>query len=196
MIQTQSSKAAPSSNGRGRPSAREAMLDAAERVVLHASAARLTLDAVAQEAAVSKGGVMYHFPSKDALLRAMVERLVERSIAGSQAVADSAGNGPGRQMRAYVAASTGNPLGNDQVAASMLAAVANDPALLEPVREFFQARFPKLAQGLSLERAAVVHLATEGLWMMELMQLSPFSPTQRARLVNALLRLTDEGSVD
>lgn len=196
MTQAQSSKAAPSSNGRGRPSAREAMLDAAERVVLQASAARLSLDAVAQEAAVSKGGVMYHFPSKDALLRAMVERLVERSIAGSQAVADSAGTGPGRQLRAYVAASTGNPLGNDQVAASMLAAVANDPALLEPVREFFQARFPELAQGLSLERAAVVHLATEGLWMMELMQLSPFSPAQRARVVNALLKLTDEGTVD
>ena len=43
---------------------RQAILEAAERVVTEAGAAHLTLDAVAGKAGVSKGGLLYHFPSK------------------------------------------------------------------------------------------------------------------------------------
>src|SRR3546814_11911325 len=51
-------KATPSAAVRGRPSSREAMLDAAETVVVKHGAVRLTLDAVAKQAKASKGGVM------------------------------------------------------------------------------------------------------------------------------------------
>src|SRR5690242_2095382 len=44
--------------------ARDRILEAAERVVAEIGAARLTLDVVAQAAGVSKGGLLYHFPSK------------------------------------------------------------------------------------------------------------------------------------
>ena len=49
-------------------SARERILEAAERVITEVGAAHLTLDAVAQAAGVSKGGLLYHFPSKESLL--------------------------------------------------------------------------------------------------------------------------------
>ena len=39
-------------------------------------AAHLTLDAVACKAGVSKGGLIHNFPTKDALLEAMVVRLL------------------------------------------------------------------------------------------------------------------------
>ncbi|HZB75928.1 MAG TPA: TetR family transcriptional regulator, partial [Solirubrobacteraceae bacterium] len=44
-----------------RPSRREALLDAAIRVIRRDGAQKLTLDAVAAEAGVSKGGILYHF---------------------------------------------------------------------------------------------------------------------------------------
>jgi AcrR family transcriptional regulator len=37
----------------------------------------MTLEAVAREADVSKGGLLYHFPSKEALISGMVRRLIE-----------------------------------------------------------------------------------------------------------------------
>src|SRR3546814_14786799 len=77
-------KATPSAAVRGRPSSREAMLDAAETVVVKHGAVRLTLDAVAKQAKASKGGVMYHFPSKEALLQALVTRAIERSHAARE----------------------------------------------------------------------------------------------------------------
>src|SRR5687768_15624169 len=48
--------------------ARERILEAAERVVGDVGAARMTLEGVAQAAGVSKGGLLYHFPTKEALL--------------------------------------------------------------------------------------------------------------------------------
>ncbi len=50
--------------GRKQTIDRSALLDAAERVVLRDGAGQLTMDAVAAEAGVSKGGVLYAFPSK------------------------------------------------------------------------------------------------------------------------------------
>ncbi|MCL4694718.1 MAG: TetR/AcrR family transcriptional regulator, partial [Candidatus Hydrogenedentes bacterium] len=54
-----------------RPSCNDLLLDSAEAVVVEGGPSRLTLDAVAEKAGVSKGGLLYHFPTKDALVEAM-----------------------------------------------------------------------------------------------------------------------------
>ena len=38
----------------------------------------MTLDAVASEAEVSKGGLLYHFPDKETLLRGLIDRHLDR----------------------------------------------------------------------------------------------------------------------
>ncbi len=53
---------------------RDALLDAAEAVVLRESIGHLTLDAVAAEAGASKGGLMHHFPSKEKLAESIDDR--------------------------------------------------------------------------------------------------------------------------
>lgn len=58
---------------------RDRILDALEKLLLVNGVAQVTLEAVAAQAGVSKGGLLYHFPSKEALLAAMVRRLGERS---------------------------------------------------------------------------------------------------------------------
>jgi len=58
---------------------RDRILDALEKLLLDSGVAQVTLEGVAAEAGVSKGGLLYHFPSKEALLAAMVRRLGERS---------------------------------------------------------------------------------------------------------------------
>jgi AcrR family transcriptional regulator len=177
---------------RGRPSSREAMLDAAEAVVVGHGAVRLTLDAVARQAKVSKGGVMYHFPSKEALLQALVTRAIERSHAARQKL-QPASPAPGQVLRAYVRASVGDPLGNDRVSAALLSVVASDPKLMAPVREFFRKRLPAIGKDVPFERAALIHLATEGLWLMDLFKLSPFTRAQRATIVRRLSALAADG---
>ena len=53
------------------------LLQAARTVVAAQGSRALTLEAVALEAGVSKGGLLYHFPSKKALIAGMVGQAVE-----------------------------------------------------------------------------------------------------------------------
>ncbi|MBE1563023.1 TetR/AcrR family transcriptional regulator [Nonomuraea africana] len=55
---------------------RDELLDAAEELLCDQGSAALTLAAVADRAGVSKGGLLYHFSSKEALIKGMVERLI------------------------------------------------------------------------------------------------------------------------
>lgn len=56
------------------PSARDRVLDAFEELLAEQSERAATLDAVAARAGVSKGGLLYHFASKEALVGGVLER--------------------------------------------------------------------------------------------------------------------------
>ncbi|MHC2437510.1 TetR/AcrR family transcriptional regulator [Bradyrhizobium sp. USDA 4451] len=53
---------------------RNAALDAAITIVTRDGPGRLTLDAIARESGLSKGGVMHQFRTKEAVLRALLEQ--------------------------------------------------------------------------------------------------------------------------
>ncbi|MFF2369660.1 TetR/AcrR family transcriptional regulator [Agromyces sp. NPDC058110] len=57
------------------PAAREAVLDAFERLIIADGERAATLDATAKAAGVSKGGLLYHFGSRQALIGGLIERL-------------------------------------------------------------------------------------------------------------------------
>ncbi len=59
------------------PSARERVLRAYEDLLINDGPRAATLDAVAAAAGVSKGGLLYHFKSKEALTAGLVEKLRE-----------------------------------------------------------------------------------------------------------------------
>ncbi|MGI8954101.1 MAG: TetR/AcrR family transcriptional regulator [Nocardioidaceae bacterium] len=60
---------------------RDRLLDAFEELLVVGGSRAATLDAVAARAEVSKGGLLYHFPSKDDLVTAMLDRLREQGKA-------------------------------------------------------------------------------------------------------------------
>ena len=194
MLQTR--ETAPDAAPR-RPSQRERILDAAESVVREDGAAHLTLDAAAERAGVSKGGLLYHFKTKEALLQAMIDRHM-RSLRERHAVAlASLPPGPGRELKAWVLVTIDHEknAADKRMSCSMLAAAANDPRLTEPFQQFQQWRLRTVqeaaAAGLPFARAAVIILALDGLALLELHQVSPYGPQRRA-ILEDILRLIDE----
>ena len=60
-----------------RPTQREVILDAFQDLIVDIGAANVTIESAAARAGVSKGGLLYHFPSKSDLFAGLVERLAE-----------------------------------------------------------------------------------------------------------------------
>ena len=157
---------------------RERLLDAAAKVVHRDGAQALTLDAVAREAEVSKGGLLYHFKSKNDLVNAMVERW----MAEFQREIDEADE---HFVRGYVKASA--PAGNEL---GMLAALVADPSLLVAVRRqygIWQDRVER--EGRDPVDATVARLAADGLWLAELLGMGPPTGVLRDQVLERLLDL-------
>jgi len=185
---------------------RRRLLGAAERIVLQEGAKRLTLDAVAREAGVSKGGLLYHFPSKDALVAEMVEHLAverfERELDRRMEEPEESEEPPpaeGSWVRAYVEA-TFEPRDRDRnlaVKSGLFAAVANDPALLEPLQRRYTALQERTENdGVDPALATVVRLASDGLWFLELFDLPGVEGELRERVYGALREIAGDPPLD
>src|SRR5512138_2973615 len=117
-------------------STHDRMLDASEAVVVERGVGALALEAVAARAKVSKGGLLYHFPSKDDVVQGMVTRIA--SIVQERFAAGLANEpaGPGRHARTMVRMmldTEGSLFPRLQgVAGPLLGAVSSNPKMLEP----------------------------------------------------------------
>lgn len=177
-----------------RTSSRDAILDAAEAVVAEAGAAHLTLDAVAQRAGLSKGGLIYNFPTKSALLTALVERVVQRFEAATAHETERFGSSGAGALKAMIAATISDEVVSTRVGSGLLGAAANDPQMLNPVRERYREKLAELAaSGVRYERAAALSLASDGLRFWEMFGASPFTPEERARIVAELFKMAEQG---
>lgn len=177
------------------PNSRSRILDAAERVVLRDGVARLTLEGVAAETGLSKGGVLYNFPTKDELIRGMIARLIEAFDADMARLEAADPEPRGRTLRAYVGASFPEPDSSSEhhckVAAGLLAAVVVNPVLLDPMREHYRQLEERLLQdGLEPAWVQILRLAVDGLWMTDLFAMPSPSGEARRDVIRQLCEFT------
>lgn len=185
----------------GTQSTRDRILDAAEAVVVEDGVAQLTLDAVAARAAVSKGGLLYHFGGKDALVAGMVERRMasfERHLAERMA-ADR--QGAGRFARAFARDTfdaTDEAMARDAgVAAALLAALGTNPALLAPAAARYGEWQRRLeGDGVDPALATLARLAADGLFFALMFGLAPPSAELRGQVLERLVGLLGAGQAD
>jgi AcrR family transcriptional regulator len=177
---------------RGRPSSRERILDAAAEVVREVGSGRLTLEAVAERAGLSKGGLLYNFPTKESLLVGMVERMIDLGRAEKETLLSGCAGHRNAPARASIATALKTRCDRmNGVAAGLLAASAENPRLLEPVRKAFQEAWAEVKGSEDADAAMVAWLAIEGLSSLEMHGLSPLSKSDRERVVRAVYRLLD-----
>jgi AcrR family transcriptional regulator len=174
-------------------SARERILEAAERVITDVGAARLTLDGVAHAAGVSKGGLLYHFPSKESLLGALAQRYVDSMDHCVEAAKGALTEDGARDLKACILGVLGSNPRTKAMGAVLLATAANDLTLLEVIRERIAEYTAEIeATSADFARAAIVSLAVDGLKMRESLRISPFTEAQREEIVKELLKIADE----
>lgn len=171
--------------GRHRTIDREAVLDAAERVVMREGAAHLTLDAVASEAGISKASVLYDYKTKRALIRALIERRVAVEEARVQAFVDGEPDRANASIRGRLAAASRSFSDEDRaVALNLCVALAQDAELRGPVQESLRSVTSQIAASSTHPRGAMLaFLAIEGLTLLDWFGLHSFPQAERDRLI-------------
>ncbi|WP_370322514.1 TetR/AcrR family transcriptional regulator [Oricola sp.] len=161
-------------------SSREKILEAASDLAFRQGAAHLSLDAVAACAGVSKGGLLYNFPNKAALMKALVEKYLEDFRTRlDEATEGEDSNLPVRYLDLAVA-----KLERETPSSSgLLAALAEDPSLLAPVKEFNRTLLDRMkAGGGDVGAILVLFLVLEGMRAQNVFGTAILEPEER-RLV-------------
>jgi len=171
---------------------RRAILEAAEQMFSERGS-KVSLADIAAAAGVTKGGLMHHFPNRDALVYGAIEHGIVRVWEEVRAHIELSENRPGKFTRGYVRALTG---GSDYLMdifnpGTLLATLGNSAeveALYVRDAEKWDAAFA--ADGLPWPRVLVIRSAAEGL---ALSVASPYLSSNDLDLARAeLLALTEE----
>jgi len=111
---------------------RDRLLDAFEELLVEGGERSATLDAVAATASVSKGGLLYHFATKDALVAAMLARLDDLALEDAENIRTAPAGPVDYLIRTSV--HTGSALDRAYIAGSRLAQ-GRDPRAMQVLTE-------------------------------------------------------------
>ncbi|WP_064695527.1 TetR/AcrR family transcriptional regulator [Rhizobium aegyptiacum] len=171
---------------------RQQLLEVAARLAASEGMAAVTLDAVSAASSVSKGGLLHHFPTKNALLDALFESLLERFDADIEELMRGDPVPQGRFTRAYLRAVCGlkdrpdDSSGWTQVTIALLA----EPRLRLRWRQWVQARTEEYVGTDSSPDAQIVRFAADGLWFADTLESHDIADPSRRNLIDRLVELT------
>lgn len=182
-----------SPTGVSKPSTRDAILDAAERVVESGGARRLTIDAVVKESGFSKGGVLYYFSSKQALVEGMIMRMIDM-INGEFDHATQEAEAKGEPvLPAIVRVGMEHSRKSPRVSMAILAAVAEHPELIDPVRQaVHEVRARVLKETKDPTLVLITLLAGDGLHFSDILGLDFLTPEERAAVTERIMTMVSE----
>jgi AcrR family transcriptional regulator len=191
------------------------LLDAAIRVLTRDGLGALTLDAVAREAGVSKGGLTHHFATKDALVTAMLEHFAQRLLRELDRFAADDPEHVGRRIRSMMkvafpelrddaptngkrrkrATAADKPPTSEvqQLFYAAIAASVVNPKLLEPLRRnISELRDRMLKQSPDGLWQIISWLALDGLMLWQMLGLLDGEAPLQSEILQLLFKLSSQ----
>lgn len=144
---------------------RRALLDAALQLGYERGLAGVTVQAVAQKAGVTKGGLFHHFASKEALLEGLFTDIIKQLDAEIDRIMSEDREPHGRFTRAYVEVMlrSGDFTG-DQQWAGLSAAFMADPTISRHWMAWMDGRLTRHADTDEDATLEIVRYAVDGAW--------------------------------
>jgi AcrR family transcriptional regulator len=168
---------------------RNAALDAALAIIARDGPGRLTLDAIARESGLSKGGVMHQFRTKEAVLKALLVRQMVRFEEFStpyRAKARTESANP--ELATEIATVREAANAPNSAALALLAAMVESPDLMALPRDSDLKTIAAIkAEATDPDLAMLRWAAARGLMLGALFGMSPLPKAERERLFARLL---------
>lgn len=176
---------------------RRQLLQVAARLASEQGITAVTLDAVSGASGVSKGGLLHHFPNKNALLDALFDRLLEGLDADIDEIMRNDPLPHGRFTRGYLGAVArlrerpAESSGWAQVTIALLA----EPRLRRRWHDWVRTRSEEYVGTDSSVDAQIVRLAVDGLWLADMIESHGMDGSARQALVDRLIEITNGRNV-
>lgn len=170
------------------------MLLAAEKIVQRQGAGSLTYEELVQESGVSRGGITYHFPTKDLLLKALIERDIDQWVEMEKSLEPKLENQKAAELIGRIRAMTKSSEEHKRFVAGMLSAITFDKELLEPIREINRERCSGLKETPKQIDLTILELASVGLFWQDILQCHDMDKSLRDKVVDRLEQLAQEWS--
>lgn len=171
----------------GRPSSRDKIVAAAVELSKEVGPGHVSLDAVAHRAGVSKGGLLYNFPTKSKLLEAIVAYHLDKF---DDALSEKTSHELDRSDSVIAACVDLYEVDCKKGAAEasgFLAALVENPDLMIPARKFSRRLIDRIRKNASDPATAmVVFLALEGLRCLPLLDMDVLTEEERSMSVEKL----------
>ncbi len=169
------------------------ILDATHRILREGGhLSRFSLDTVAKEARVSKGGLMHHYASKEALLHAaaqdVIDRFETRYAEELMAQSETLGNSVRAYINAALLPDNGQRYDISPVLLTFLRKRGEEQALsrFERWREAFS------SDDIDPVQAALIRFATDGMLYTEVIDREPIDADLREKIIARLVEMTSE----
>ncbi len=173
--------------GRTRRIMKDDILDAAERVVVKLGASGLSIDAVAQEAGVSKSTVVYDHKSKGALLEALIDRRLSQEMERQAQLVQDAADTPHPELFGRIkSAERVVDEAERAVAMAISASVSHEEKLQQQMRDWTLADLKAMAGGSRPQAALMAYLALSGFYCTELFGFHQWSQTERSDILEGV----------
>lgn len=165
------------------PSTRDRILAAARQIVEREGAGALTYEGLVQESGITRGGITYHFPTKEALLRGLLDDDFRQWDDAEAAHTPTDCDPDTAKLLGFIRTLTAQDESHRRFLCGMLSAATLDPSLMDPCRQELRDRLGRKQWSERDLRLHLVHLAAEGLMWQELFQMYSMPGPARARLV-------------
>ncbi|MNO69137.1 transcriptional regulator BetI [compost metagenome] len=173
-------------------SRRDLILIATAKVIRDLGADNLTIDLVAKEAGVSKGGVLHHFPNKQALINAMVEESTAHFFDDlRQRVSNETQQDAGKWSRAYLETTVSYDRENKGMNESIIATLTMNPDLISIYQKEYEIIQKNIENdGIDPVHSTIIRLAMDGLWFSEILGIGNLNDHLRTKVFEYLINMT------
>jgi AcrR family transcriptional regulator len=168
---------------------RSAVLQAALAIIARDGPSRLTLDAIARESGISKGGLMHQFPTKTAVLKALLDHQIAHfGEFARKYMAEHGAQQAEPHLATDIATTRESIAGANPVAFAIMGAMAQEPSLLAVSKEIDAQSIRVIkAEAADPELATLRWAAARGLAITAMLGMCPLPEKERGRLFDRLL---------
>ncbi len=175
---------------------RRLIIDTAKLIIHEKGITALTLDAVAKQATISKGGLLYHYPSKEALIKGIAVSIFEDLDKALTEYAEKDQVEKGKWTRAMIEVTKDDLNHHAELNVAVMASSLLDEDVAENISNSYQRSLIKLDNdGISPVTAAVIRLALDGLYYSQMLNVAPLNKKMQKEVLDQLLLMTWKGDV-